>query len=176
MCLQWCHTSSKIFIPSCCYLRPECFTKISCFCFLGNTVNNTVADTDVSYYCATATQLPSYVKSTISVPPVTTGSLFDYTMPNSTCSDSCGNDICTDFNSIPDPVVGTGLPDRCGFDDGFTRAPTPRIVGNTCEGVVLDVRWVSEWDWLVNATCNDISVKFVMAHRCAVGLKKKFGC
>ena len=33
--------------------------------------------------------------------------------------------------------------------------------------------WVSEWDWLINVTCNDISVKYVTAHRWACGLKKK---
>ena len=29
------------------------------------------------------------------------------------------------------------------------------------------------WDWLLNAPCNDISVIYVKAHRCAGGLKKK---
>ena len=29
-----------------------------------------------------------------------------------------------------------------------------------------------EWDWLFNVTCNDISVIYVTAHRCAGGLKK----
>ena len=28
-------------------------------------------------------------------------------------------------------------------------------------------------DWLLNITCNDISVIYVTAHRCAGGLKKK---
>ena len=32
---------------------------------------------------------------------------------------------------------------------------------------------VSEWDWFLNVTCNDISVIYVTAHRCAGGLKKK---
>ena len=36
------------------------------------------------------------------------------------------------------------------------------------------VKWVSEWDWLLNVTYNDISVIYVTAHRCADGLKKKF--
>ena len=31
----------------------------------------------------------------------------------------------------------------------------------------------SEWDWLLNVTCNDISVIYVKAHRYAGGLKKK---
>ena len=33
----------------------------------------------------------------------------------------------------------------------------------------------SEWDWLFNVTCNDISIihVYVTAHRCAGGLKKK---
>ena len=31
----------------------------------------------------------------------------------------------------------------------------------------------SEWDWSFNVTCNDISVIYVTAHRCAGGLKKK---
>ena len=31
----------------------------------------------------------------------------------------------------------------------------------------------SEWDWLLNVTCNDISVMYVTVHRCAGGLKKK---
>ena len=34
------------------------------------------------------------------------------------------------------------------------------------------VEWVSEWDWLPNITCNDISVIYVTAHRCTGGLKK----
>ena len=29
------------------------------------------------------------------------------------------------------------------------------------------------WDWLLNVTCNDISVRYVTAHRCAGRLKKK---
>ena len=29
-------------------------------------------------------------------------------------------------------------------------------------------------DWLINITCNDISVIYLTAHRCAGGLKKKF--
>ena len=33
---------------------------------------------------------------------------------------------------------------------------------------------MSEWDWLLNVTCNDISVIYVTAHRCTGGLKKKF--
>ena len=33
---------------------------------------------------------------------------------------------------------------------------------------------VSEWDWLLNVTCNDISVIYVTAHRCAGRLKKEF--
>ena len=32
---------------------------------------------------------------------------------------------------------------------------------------------MSEWNWLLNVTCNDISVIYVTAHRCASGLKKK---
>ena len=32
---------------------------------------------------------------------------------------------------------------------------------------------VSERDWLLNVTCNDISGIYVTAHRCAGGLKKK---
>ena len=32
---------------------------------------------------------------------------------------------------------------------------------------------VSEWDWLLNVTCNNISVIYVTAYRCAGGLKKK---
>ena len=32
---------------------------------------------------------------------------------------------------------------------------------------------VSEWDSLLNVTCNDISVRYVTAFRCAGGLKKK---
>ena len=31
----------------------------------------------------------------------------------------------------------------------------------------------SEWDWLFNVTCNDISGIYVAANRCAGGLKKK---
>ena len=34
--------------------------------------------------------------------------------------------------------------------------------------------WDWEWDWSLNATWNDISVIYVMAPRCAGGLKKKF--
>ena len=34
------------------------------------------------------------------------------------------------------------------------------------------MRVVSEWNWLFNVTCNDISVIYVMARRCAGGLKK----
>ena len=30
----------------------------------------------------------------------------------------------------------------------------------------------SEWDWLLNVTCNDISVIYITAHRCTGGLKK----
>ena len=33
---------------------------------------------------------------------------------------------------------------------------------------------MSEWDWLLNVTCNDISVIYVTAHRCAGELKKFF--
>ena len=33
---------------------------------------------------------------------------------------------------------------------------------------------MSERDWLLNVTCNNISVIYVMAHRCAGELKKKF--
>ena len=32
---------------------------------------------------------------------------------------------------------------------------------------------MSEWDWLLKVTCNDISDIYVTAHRCAGGLKKK---
>ena len=32
---------------------------------------------------------------------------------------------------------------------------------------------MSEWDWLLNVTCNDISVLYVTSHRYAGGLKKK---
>ena len=35
------------------------------------------------------------------------------------------------------------------------------------------MKWVSEWNWLFNITCNNISVIYVTAHRCAGGLKKK---
>ena len=31
---------------------------------------------------------------------------------------------------------------------------------------------MSEWDWMLNDTCKDISVIYVTAHRCAGGLKK----
>ena len=31
---------------------------------------------------------------------------------------------------------------------------------------------VFEFDWLLNVTCNDISVIYVTAHRCAGGMKK----
>ncbi|KAK3083920.1 hypothetical protein FSP39_005349 [Pinctada imbricata] len=127
--------SSNIRNPAC----PNSFTV------LGNTVENRVAETTVNYHCATTTDLPNYVKSTTSVSPVTTPSLFDYTLPNETCSDTCGNDICTDFNSIPDAVTGSGLPTRCTFDNGFTRAPTPSISGSTCQNVVLDVRYNFYW-------------------------------
>ena len=33
---------------------------------------------------------------------------------------------------------------------------------------------MSEWDWLLNVTCNDISVIYVTVHRCTGVLKKKF--
>ena len=32
----------------------------------------------------------------------------------------------------------------------------------------------SEWDWLLNVTCNDISVIYVTVHRCTGGPKKRF--
>ena len=32
---------------------------------------------------------------------------------------------------------------------------------------------MSEWDWLINVTCNDISVIYETAHICAGRLKKK---
>ena len=34
--------------------------------------------------------------------------------------------------------------------------------------------WEIEWDWLLNVTCNDISVTYVTAHRCAGGLKNNW--
>ena len=34
-------------------------------------------------------------------------------------------------------------------------------------------KWVSEWNWLLYVTYNDISVIYVTAHRCAGGLKKE---
>ena len=34
------------------------------------------------------------------------------------------------------------------------------------------VAFLRDWDWLFNVTCNDISVIYVTAHRCAGGLKK----
>ena len=37
----------------------------------------------------------------------------------------------------------------------------------------VDVQEFFEFNWLLNVTCNDISVIYVTAHRCAGGLKKK---
>ena len=46
----------------------------------------------------------------------------------------------------------------------------------SCRAVVVGWTWyepVGEWDWLFNVTCNNISVIYVTAHRCAGRLKKK---
>ena len=39
-------------------------------------------------------------------------------------------------------------------------------------GISIEVS-ESEWDWLLLVTCNDISVIYLTAHRCAGGQKKK---
>ena len=61
-----------------------------------------------------------------------------------------------------------------------------KVTVNTClfvrllelcpKAILRGSEW--EWDWLLNVTCNDISViyrNYVTAHRCAGGLKKKLG-
>ena len=47
-------------------------------------------------------------------------------------------------------VVGGELPvapapPRCSWDDGYTRAPTPRVSGDTCENAVVDVYYNFTW-------------------------------
>ena len=42
------------------------------------------------------------------------------------------------------------------------------------KNVVFEQKWC-DMNWLFNVTINDISVIYVTAHRCAGGLKKKWG-
>ncbi|XP_021349867.1 tectonic-2-like isoform X2 [Mizuhopecten yessoensis] len=108
----------------------------------------TVAVTSVNYHCTT--DFAGYLKNTTTLLPTrpTNSTTFNYTLPNLSDQDSCGNDITTDFNVIATSTSDeTPLPPRCSFDDGYTRPPTPSYnsVTSFCDNTVLEVRYKFYW-------------------------------
>ena len=61
-----------------------------------------------------------------------------------------------------------------GGDLRFSRGHAHLLYQTTIIGSIINffINRASEWDWLLNVTCNDISVIYVRAHRRAGGLKK----
>lgn len=106
-----------------------------------------VTETKARYLCATDTS--KYLNSLqdfSDFQSATQRSLFNYDLPVGNCTDRFGNDVCTDFNSIPDASIAP-LPPLCIWDDGYTKPVVPHYdeATNTCQNAVLDVHYNFTW-------------------------------
>ncbi|KAK3606484.1 hypothetical protein CHS0354_041435 [Potamilus streckersoni] len=108
--------------------------------FLVAGFDTTAAETRVSYY--KLVNSTSYVKSQQSfnqvVVPGQEYRFANETLPNSSCIDYCGNDKCTDYNAIPDPILIPPQPPSRSF-------VTPTLFSGTCSNAVVDVKYTITW-------------------------------
>lgn len=117
----------------------------SAFSIMGNPNTQNIAETVVNYYCLT--DAASYIKSTTTAATQSTRSLFNYTYPAGCPLDNCGRETTTEppCTGYVDSTAQETLPPRCGFNDHYTRPPSPNINGATCENAVVDVRYNFYW-------------------------------
>ncbi|CAC5366675.1 TCTN2 [Mytilus coruscus] len=117
----------------------------SAFSIMGNPNTQNIAETVVNYYCLT--DATSYIKSTTTAATPSTRSLFNYTYPAGCPLDNCGRETTSEppCTGYVDGTAQETLPPRCGFNDHYTRPPSPNINGATCENAVVDVRYNFYW-------------------------------
>ncbi|CAC5361804.1 TCTN2 [Mytilus coruscus] len=111
----------------------------SAFSIMGNPNTQNIAETVVNYYCLI--DAASYIKSTTTAATPSTRSLFNYTYPAGCPLDNCGRETTSEppCTGYVDGTAQETLPPRCGFNDHYTRPPSPNINGATCENAVVDV-------------------------------------
>lgn len=130
------------------YMQSSTTTDPSCpttFSVMGNPTTENVAETVVNYYCTTDTT--EYVKNTTTIATPSTRSLFNYVYPVGCSADVCGREVgeATPCTGYDDTVTQETLPPRCTFNDHYTRPPSPSVNIDTCENVVVDVRYNFYW-------------------------------
>ncbi|KAK6184482.1 hypothetical protein SNE40_006950 [Patella caerulea] len=128
---------STIFKPPC----PEGFEICEEY---GTTVP---APSYVNYYCADSSYMQNYLKTSTtfdSIVQPTVPWLFNSSLQNENCDSPCENLNCVSYNNGRQEAP-VALPPRCNFDDGFTRAGIPQVVGTNCENSVVDVRYRFTW-------------------------------
>ncbi|ESO97721.1 hypothetical protein LOTGIDRAFT_228304 [Lottia gigantea] len=101
----------------------------------------------VNYYCASDSYIQNYLKGSTSFENIIQPNqnwTFNSKLGNEDCGNPCENPNCVSYNT-EHQVTALPLPPRCAWDNGYTRAQTPQVVGDTCQNSVIDVRYRFTW-------------------------------